>query len=54
MISNIVEVCVGLVMAAGQLIGARTGARLVIRKGGRIIRPLIVIVSLLIFIGYII
>jgi hypothetical protein len=39
---------VGLVMAAGQLIGARTGARLVIRKGGRIIRPLIVIVSLLI------
>jgi len=39
---------VGLVMAAGQLIGARVGARLVILKGGRIIRPLIVIVSLLI------
>ena len=39
---------VGLVMAAGQLIGARVGARLVVRKGGRIIRPLIVIVSLLI------
>ena len=38
----------GLVMAAGQLIGGRVGARLVVRKGARLVRPLIVIVSLLI------
>ncbi|MCP3866520.1 MAG: TSUP family transporter [Gammaproteobacteria bacterium] len=39
---------IGLIMAGGQLIGARLGARLVIRNGARIIRPLIVVVSLLI------
>ena len=38
----------GLVMAAGQLIGARLGARLVIRRGSRLIRPMIVLVSLVI------
>lgn len=36
----------GLVMAVGQLIGARLGARLVIRRGSRLIRPMIVLVSL--------
>ena len=36
----------GLVMALGQLIGARLGARLVIRRGVRLIRPMIVLVSL--------
>ena len=39
---------VGLVMAAGQFIGAHLGARLVVRRGSRLIRPLIVIVSVLI------
>ena len=38
----------GLVMAAGQLIGARLGARLVLRKGIRLVRPLVVLVSMLI------
>jgi len=38
----------GLVMAAGQLIGGRLGARLVHRKGTHLVRPVIVIVSILI------
>jgi len=38
----------GLVMAAGQLIGGRIGARLVHRKGTYLIRPIIVIVCILI------
>lgn len=38
---------VGLVMLAGQIIGARTGARMVLTKGQRLIRPTIVVVSLL-------
>ena len=46
----------GLIMAAGQLIGGRLGAKLVIRSGTRLLRPLIVIVSLVIsvklLIGY--
>ncbi len=37
---------IGLVMGAGQMIGARIGAKLVIRKGVRLIRPLIVIVCI--------
>ncbi|TCW00359.1 sulfite exporter TauE/SafE family protein [Biostraticola tofi] len=37
---------VGLVMLAGQIIGARIGARMVLEKGQRLIRPMIVIVSL--------
>jgi len=36
----------GLVMAAGQLIGGQLGAKLVVSKGTRLIRPLIVIVTL--------
>lgn len=36
----------GLVMASGQLIGGRLGARLVINQGTRLVRPLIVIVSM--------
>lgn len=36
----------GLCMAAGQFIGARLGSRLVLRQGSRIIRPLIVTMSL--------
>lgn len=38
----------GLAMGCGQLIGGRLGARLVIRQGARLIRPLIVIVTILI------
>jgi uncharacterized membrane protein YfcA len=36
----------GLVMAAGQILGATIGAHTVIRQGSRIIRPLLFIVSL--------
>jgi len=39
---------VGLVMGAGQFMGAHLGARLVVRRGSRLIRPLIVIISILI------
>ncbi len=38
----------GLVMAAGQLIGGRLGAHMVVRKGARLIRPLVVIICILI------
>ena len=38
----------GLTMAAGQLLGARIGAQLAHRHGSRLIRPLIVCVSILI------
>lgn len=34
-------------MAAGQFVGARLGARVVIRQGSQLIRPLVVLVSLL-------
>jgi len=36
----------GLVMAAGQLLGAHLGAHLALRHGSRLIRPLIVIMSI--------
>ncbi|MBY4675712.1 TSUP family transporter [Marinobacterium arenosum] len=36
----------GMVMAAGQLVGGRLGARMVVTKGTRLIRPLIVLVTL--------
>ncbi len=36
---------VGLAMAAGQVVGARAGASVVTRRGARLIRPTIVIVS---------
>lgn len=39
---------IGLTMGVGQLIGARIGARLVVRRGVTLIRPMIVIVSILI------
>ena len=38
---------IGLVMAAGQFIGARIGASLAIRNGTRLIRPLVVIITLM-------
>ncbi len=38
---------VGLVMLAGQILGARLGARMVLTKGQKLIRPMIVAVSLL-------
>ena len=38
---------VGLVMLAGQILGARLGARMVLTKGQKLIRPMIVVVSLL-------
>ncbi len=37
----------GFAMLAGQMIGARLGARLVLTKGQKLIRPMIVIISLL-------
>ncbi|MBP6122655.1 MULTISPECIES: TSUP family transporter [Providencia] len=37
----------GFVMLIGQMIGARLGARLVLTKGQKLIRPMIVIISLL-------
>ncbi len=39
---------IGLTMATGQFIGAHLGARMVLRRGARLIRPLIVVVSILI------
>lgn len=38
---------VGLVMLAGQILGARLGARMVLSRGQQLIRPMIVTVSLL-------
>ncbi len=38
---------IGLVMACGQLIGARLGSRLVLAKGAGLVRPALVTVSLL-------
>ena len=38
---------VGFVMLAGQIVGARLGARMVLTKGQKLIRPMIVVVSLL-------
>lgn len=37
----------GFVMMAGQFIGARTGSRLVLSKGQKLIRPMVVIVSVI-------
>ncbi len=37
----------GLIMAAGQIIGARIGARLVIRRGSRFIRPIFLSIVIL-------
>lgn len=37
---------IGLVMAAGQLVGARLGSALAMRTGARLIKPLLVVVSL--------
>ncbi len=37
---------IGLVMAVGQFIGAQMGARLVISRGAKLIRPLLVVISL--------
>lgn len=39
---------IGLVMGAGQIIGSFLGSRLAIKHGSRLIRPLLVIVSLLV------
>ena len=36
----------GLVMMAGQVIGARLGSRFVLKSGQKLIRPMIVLVSL--------
>ena len=38
---------VGLLMGAGQFLGARTGSHLVIKKGTRLIKPLLIAVSLI-------
>jgi uncharacterized membrane protein YfcA len=37
---------VGLTMAGGQIIGGRLGSHLVLRQGARLVRPLLVVVSL--------
>jgi len=44
----------GLVMAAGQVIGARLGSGFVIKQGARLVRPMLVAVSLLITLNVII
>lgn len=36
----------GLVMAVGQFLGARIGARIVVNKGQKWIRPLVILMSL--------
>ena len=38
---------VGFCMGAGQFIGARLGSRMVVKKGSKIIRPLLVSMSLI-------
>ncbi len=38
---------IGLVMLVGQIIGARLGARMVLTKGQKLIRPMLVIMSAL-------
>lgn len=38
---------IGLVMLVGQVFGARLGAHMVLTKGQKLIRPMIVIVSLI-------
>jgi len=45
-ISGQVDVMAGTVMGAGQLIGARLGARMVIRRGVKFIRPIFITVVL--------
>ncbi|XBS68662.1 sulfite exporter TauE/SafE family protein [Acerihabitans sp. KWT182] len=47
MLSGKVVWSVGIVMLAGQILGARLGARMVLTKGQKLIRPMIVVVSLL-------
>ncbi len=42
-ISGVILWKVGLVMAAGQFLGAQTGSRLAMRNGAKIIRPLLVV-----------
>jgi uncharacterized membrane protein YfcA len=37
--AGLVHLGAGLVMAAGQVVGARLGAGLVVRKGARFVRP---------------
>lgn len=39
LLTGFVDIRIGLVMAAGQLIGARLGSGLVIRRGAKLIRP---------------
>jgi len=45
MIMGKIYILVGLIMGAGQIIGAIIGAKLVILKGQKLIRPLIVVIS---------
>jgi uncharacterized membrane protein YfcA len=46
--SHHIFVAAGLAMGAGQLVGARLGARSVIKQGGRLIRPIFIVIVLLI------
>jgi uncharacterized membrane protein YfcA len=46
-VAGVVVWPVGLVMAAGALVGAQIGSRLAVRFGARLIRPLLVIMSTL-------
>jgi len=39
-------VLAGLTMGVGQLIGARVGAKMVIRRGAQFIRPVLVVVAI--------
>lgn len=38
---------VGIIMGVGQFIGARLGSKMVVSKGSKIIRPLLVTMSLI-------
>jgi uncharacterized membrane protein YfcA len=38
---------VGFIMGAGQFVGAQIGSHLVIKKGTRLIKPLLIVVSLI-------
>lgn len=41
-----VDYAVGLAMAAGQIVGARAGARMAMARGAPLIRPLVIVVSI--------
>ena len=45
--AGLVNIGAGLIMAAGQVLGARIGAGLVIRRGARFVRPAFLLIAAL-------